>query len=164
MYKENDYLVYKRDVCRVKEIRKNKMNGLDYYMLVPIDDDSLIIDVPVDNRMGYIRNIIEKEAAEKLINNIPNIEPLKNIEDRYIENAYKDLIYKGTQEDLIKIIKTSYLRNQDRINNKKKISDKDTNYFNKAEKYLYNELSVALNMTFEETKEFVINKVEELLK
>lgn len=164
MYKANDYLVYKKDVCKVREVKKNKMNGLDYYILIPIDDDSLIIDVPADNRMGYIRDIISKEEAEKLINNIPNIKPLKNIEDKYIEKTYKELIYNGTQEDLIKIIKTAYLRNEERINNKKKISDKDSNYFNKAEQYLYNELSIALNMTFDETKKYVVNKVQELIK
>lgn len=164
MYKANDYVVYKKDVCKVREIRKNNMNGLDYYILVPIDDNSLIIDVPTDNKMGWIRDIISKEEAERLINNIPKISPLKNIDDKYIENTYKDLIYNGTQEDLIKIIKTAYLRNEERLNNKKKISDKDSNYFNKAEKYLYNELSIALNMSFDETKNYIISKVQELIK
>ena len=164
MYKKNDYLVYRKDVCKVREIKRNKINGLDYYILVPIDDDTLIIDVPVDNRMGWIRDIISKGNAEKLINNIPKIEPLQNIEDKYIENTYKNLINNGTLEDLIKIIKTTYLRNEERVNNKKKTSDKDTNYFNKAEKYLYNELSVALNMTFDETKEYIISKVQKLIK
>ncbi|MBQ6477379.1 MAG: hypothetical protein IJI43_02990 [Bacilli bacterium] len=164
MYQADDYVLYKKDVCKVREVKKNKMNSLDYYILVPIDDPSLIIDVPADNRMGYIRDIISKEEAEELINNIPNIKTLENIEDKNIENTYKNLIYNGTREDLIKIIKTSFLRNQDRINNKKKISDKDSNYFNKAEQYLYNELSIALNMTFDETKEYVIKKVQELIK
>lgn len=164
MYKANDYLVYKKDVCKVKEIKKNKLNGLDYYILVPIDDDSLIIDVPTDNRMGYIKDIITKEEAEKLINSIPQIEPLSNIEDKNIENRYKNLLYNGTREDLIKIIKTTYLRNEERTKNKKRISDKDLNYFNKAEKYLYNELSIALNMSFDETKDYIISKVKELTK
>jgi len=44
------------------------------------------------------------------------------------------------------------------------MSDKDLNYFNKAEQYLYNELSIALNMTFDETKKYIINKVQELIK
>ncbi|MEE3343532.1 MAG: hypothetical protein VZS44_05535 [Bacilli bacterium] len=163
MYKKNDYLVYKKDVCKVKEIKKNKLNGLDYYILVPIDDESLIIDVPTDNRMGYIKDIITKEEAEKLINSIPQIEPLSNIEDKYIENRYKNLLYNGTREDLIRIIKTTYLRNEERTKNKKRISDKDFNYFNKAEKYLYNELSIALNMSFDETKDYIISKVKELI-
>ena len=70
----------------------------------------------------------------------------------------------GTHEDLIKIIKTTYLRNEKRINDNKKISEIDDTYFKKAEKYLYNEFSVVLNKTFEETKEYVNNKVLESTK
>ena len=164
MYKANDYLVYKKDVCKVREVKKNKINGNDYYILIPIDDDSLIIDVPTDNRMGFIRDIISKEEAEKLIKRIPEIEPLKNIDDKNIEKTYKDLIYNGNLEDLIKIIKTSYLRNEDRANSKKKLSDKDTKFFEQAERYLYNELSISLGMTFDETKEYIIKKVNEIMK
>ena len=164
MYKVNDYLIYKRDVCKVKEIRKNKINGLDYYILVPISDESLILDVPTDNRMGYIRDIISKKDAEGLIKKIPLIEPLVNIEDKYIEKTYKELLYNGTLEDLIKIIKTAYVRNDNRIKNNKKISDKDKLYFDKAEEYLYNELSISLGMSFNETKEYIINKALEFLK
>ena len=159
MYKENDYLVYKKDVCKVREVRKNKMNGKDYYILIPINDESLIIEAPADNRMGFIRDVISKEDAENLIKKIPKIESLENIDDKY-----KELLYNGNLEDLIKIIKTTYLRNEERINNKKKISDKDSNYFNKAEQYLYNELSISLGMSFEDTKNYIINKVNELIK
>ncbi len=159
MFEENDYVVYKKDVCKIREIKHNVMNGNDYYILLPIDDDSLVIDVPVDNRMGYLRNIVTKEEAEKIIDKIKNVEPLENINDKNIENTYKELLYSGSHEDLIKIIKTSYLRNESRINNKKKISDKDAKYFELAEKYLYNELSIALNKTFDETKEYIINKM-----
>ena len=61
MYKVNDYVVYKKDVCKVKEIRENKLNGNVYYVLIPIYDESLIIDVPVDNKMGYIRDLLSKK-------------------------------------------------------------------------------------------------------
>lgn len=162
MYKVNDYVVYKKDVCRVKEIKNNKVNGQDYYILVPIDDDSLIIDVPVENRMGYLRDVINKKDAEKLILNIPNIKTLDEIDEKYIDKAYKELLYNGKQEDLIKIIKTTYLRNESRLKNNKKLSEKDTNYFNQAEKYLYNELSISLNMSVDEVKNYIINKVQSL--
>ncbi len=162
MYKVNDYVVYKKDVCRVKEIKNNKVNGQDYYILVPIDDDSLIIDVPVENRMGYLRDVINKKDAEKLILNMPNIKTLDEIDEKYIDKAYKELLYNGKQEDLIKIIKTAYLRNESRLKNNKKLSEKDTNYFNQAEKYLYNELSISLNMSVDEVKNYIINKVQSL--
>ena len=62
-------------------------------------------------------------------------------------------------EDLIRIIKTTYLRNQKRLEEGKKILDKDSNYFEKAEKYLYNELSISLGMNYDECKQYVISKL-----
>ena len=157
MYKENDYVVYKKKVCKVREINRNKITGTTYYILVPIDDESLIIDVPTDDRMGYLRDVISQKEAYELIQKMPQIEPLQNIEDRYIERNYKELLGNGTHEDLIKIIKTAYLRNDQRLKNKKKMSEKDSNYFNLAEKYLYNEIAVSLNLNFEETKNYILN-------
>ena len=62
-------------------------------------------------------------------------------------------------EDLIKIIKTTYLRNQERLNKHKKVGDKDLTFFNQAEKLLYNELSYSLGITYEECKNYIINKI-----
>lgn len=67
-------------------------------------------------------------------------------------------------ESLIKIIKTTYIRNENRRKNQKKLSEIDEEYFTKAESYLYNELSVVLNLSFKETKEYVIKKVSELME
>lgn len=66
----------------------------------------------------------------------------------------------GTHEDLVKIIKTSYLRNQIRILNNKRISEIDDEYFRRAEKYLYEEIGIVLNLSFENTKEYIINKLK----
>ena len=54
MYKINDYVVYKRDVCIVKDIKDNYRNNEGYYILYPIDDDSLKIEVPISNKLNYI--------------------------------------------------------------------------------------------------------------
>ena len=67
---------------------------------------------------------------------------------------FTQLLNTDNHENLVKIIKTTYLRNENRINNKKKISDKDDKYFNLAEKYLYNKLSISLNETIESIKEW----------
>ncbi len=163
MYKVNDYVVYKKDVCLVKEIKSNRINDSYYYVLIPIDDDSLKIKVPVDNKMGFIRDIISKKETEKLIEKIPFIDPLANIEDKYIEKTYKDLIYNGKQEDLVKIIKTAYLRNKDRESANRKLSDKDIHYFEQAERYLYNEIAISLGVSFEKAKEYIVDKVSKLV-
>ena len=161
MYKTNDYLIYGKDVCKVHEIEEKKFNNEDYYILRPINNESLKISVPVTNKNGKIRDLITKEEIENLINKIPNIDIITT-EDKFIENEYKKLLNNGSHEDLIKIIKTTYLRNKERLDNNKKIAEKDKNYFELAEEYLYNEFSIVLEKTLEETKNYIINAVTKL--
>ena len=60
---------------------------------------------------------------------------------------------------LIQIIRTTYMRNQKRIEHNKKTSDKDSRYFELAETYLYYEIATVMGMSFEEAKEYVFQKV-----
>ena len=159
MYKVGDLLVYKKDVCEIIEIKEKYLRDMDYYILAPIIDKSLKLQIPTSS--SAIRDLLTKEEVERLIKQIPTIETIK-IESKNIENEYKQLMQSGTHEDLIKIIKTTYLRNKERLDNNKKTTDKDNYYFNQAELYLYNEFSVVLNLTYDETKEYVLNAVNKL--
>ena len=158
MFKINDFLIYNKDVCKVIDIKEKLFKDIDYYILESISDPTLKIQIPTTS--NKIRKLITLEELNNIIYNIPNIDIIKE-NDRLIENTYKSIMQSGTHEDLIKIIKTTYLRNEKRINDNKKISEIDDTYFKKAEKYLYNEFSLVLNKTFEETKEYVIKKVLE---
>lgn len=161
MYKLNKYIIYKREVCKILEILPKYHNNNDYYLLSPLSDSSLTIKIPIENK--NIRELISKKEVERIIKKIPNIDIVAP-NDKNIENIYKELLNNGTHEDLIKIIKTTYLRNKERIDNNKKTTDKDNYYFNLAEKYLYEEFEIVLNMTYDETKEYVIKKVSTLSK
>ena len=157
-YKIGDYIVYLKDVCKIIDIKEKYTNDMDYYILVKVNDDSLKLSIPVNNKL--IRKLISKEKVNEIINNILNIEVF-NSNEKDIEYEYKKLLENASHENLIKIIKTSYLRNKERLDNKKKISDRDKNYFELAEKYLYTEFSIVLDMSFDETRDYVINKVRE---
>ncbi len=150
------YIIYERDVCIIEKVMKKYIKGIDYFILRPLNDKTLKISVPVTSKM--LRNVISFDEANELINNMKNIDVLKD--EKQMENEYKRLLDTRDLNDLVKIIKTTYLRNKERIDNKKKISEKDDNYFNKAEDYLYTELSVALNMKKSEVKKYIIEKLK----
>ena len=150
------YIIYERDVCIIEEVRKKYIKGIDYFILRPLNDKTLKISVHVTSKM--LRNVISFDETNELINNMKNIDVLKD--EKQMENEYKRLLDTRALNDLVKIIKTTYLRNKERIDNKKKISEKDDNYFNKAEDYLYTELSVALNMKKSEVKKYIIEKLK----
>lgn len=164
MYKINDVVMYKRDVCRIKDIKTNSLNGNEYYVMVPLTDESLIIDTPVENRLGYIKDLVSLDEVNALISEIPNLEPFENLDDKNIEMYYKNAIYNGTHRDLIRVIKSSYIRNENRVKNNKKISEKDDKYFKLAEKYLYTEFGSVLNMSFDEVKDYILKEVQKNLK
>ena len=152
MFKVEEYIIYKRDLCKVINIEN------DYYCLSPVLDESLSIKVPTSNKFNNLRYPLSKSEAEDLISKIPSIKLIQTT-DKLLENTYKELMKSNNHEDLIKIIKTTYLRNQERLNKNKKVGDKDLTFFNQAEKLLYNELSYSLGITYEECKNYIITKI-----
>lgn len=146
-----DYIVYRKETCKIigKEDR--------YYKLVPINDTSIKYKVTVNSNL--LKKVITKEEIDRLLLEIPEINII-DLGEKQIEQEYKELMKSGTHEDLVKIIKTSYLRNQIRILNNKRISEIDDEYFKRAEKYLYEEIGIVLNLSFEDTKKYIINKLK----
>lgn len=163
MFKVGEYIIYKKDLCKVQEVETNPKNEEVYYKLSPLNDETLFIKVPVNNKFHNLRYPISKEEAETLIQKIPDIEPIQT-NDKLLESTYRDLMKTNQHEDLIKIIKTTYLRNEARTNQGKKVGDKDQMYFNQAEKYLYTELAYVLGKSFEDCKNYIINKVENSIR
>ena len=158
MYKIGDNVIYNHSVCRV--IGFNKFGERDYYVLNSISDLSLKINVPMDN--NNIRDLISKDDINTLIKDIPSIDTV-DVDRKNIDAVYKSLLDDGSYRSLISIIKTAYLINKVRVDNRKKIRDKDDYYFKLAEEYLYNEFSVVLGMSYDDTKAYVINEVSKLV-
>ena len=156
MYKIGDYVIYLKDVCKVFDIKEKYMNDTDYYILVPINDESLKLSVPVTNET--LRNLPSLNEVNDMLDNIRNISVLTE-DNKQLEDEYKKLISNGSYEDLIKVMKTAYLRNKKRLDNKRSISSKDKNYMEIAEKHLIPELAIVLDMSIDETEKYVINKL-----
>lgn len=73
MKKVGEYVVYRKDVCKIVEIKENYAKGKDYYHLIPIDDETLHVDIPIEENT-YLRDLISKEEVENIIKEIPKIE------------------------------------------------------------------------------------------
>lgn len=161
MYQVNDIIMYKREVCRIIQRKEKYYKDQDYYELVPLYDDTLKLVIPSSS--PFLRRLITKEKIQELIKKIPSISIIEN-DSRMIENEYKTLILSEDYEDLIRIIKTTYLRNKERTDHHKKMGDKDLYYFNKAEAYLYQEFAIVLNMSVDEVKDYIIQQINNLEK
>ena len=92
MFKTGDYVVYKRDVCVIKEIKKNYFHNQDYFCLEPVFDSTLKINVPVENEQENLRSLMSLEEVKELINRIPLVEVIET-DDKNLENDYKQLLW-----------------------------------------------------------------------
>ena len=162
MFNIGDNVIYIRDLCMVTDIKNNEKTGTDFYILQPVNDQSLTIKIPTDNKNKFLRSVISKGEALSIIKEIPTIDII-DVNDKLIENEYKTLMRSNTFEGLIKIIKTTYIRNVNRESLNKKIGNIDKGYNEKAEKYLYSEFSIALDMSYNEVKEYVISEIDKLV-
>lgn len=156
MYKINDYVIYKREVCVVKDLKK--INNQDYYTLENKEDTSLKISIPVSQETQLLRHLATFDEISNTLDHINDI-PTLNINERNLEEQYKLLLQGTTIENLIKIIKTTYIRNEIRKNNHKHLSDTDTSYQELAEQFLFNEIAYAMNISYDAAKELVFNKL-----
>lgn len=137
------------------------VKGRIYYTLIPYYVKGSSVYTPVDSEKVIIRPVMTKEEVMDLINDIKNIDTLWVKDEKKREETYKKAIRSCDARELVKIIKTIYLRQKSRIEEGKKMTYSDEKYFRLAEDNLYGEVAVALSMTKEEAKAFVEQKVEE---
>lgn len=165
MYKINDIVVYKRDVCRVVGKHRSDFTGELCYILIPYNnmDGSTKMQVPVSNKGGHLRDLITMEEIRELIEKAPAIETLEN-KPANMKAQYANLLKGDSLQDLVCIIKTSYGRNQQRIEQHKKLASVDDEYLQRAEKYLFDEMAVAMHCSYEEAKRYFNEEVAKTVR
>ena len=165
MFEKGGYIVYgTTGVCEVEDITSLDMKGVAgnrlYYVLAPCFQKGNRIFTPVDNAKVPIRAVMSREEATVLIDKIPEIEELWDTDDKQREKHYKEAIRSCDPQEWIRIIKTSYLRQEERRAQGKKATTVDERYFRSAEEHLYSELAVALDMPKEKVKEYIQERMQ----
>lgn len=160
MYNIDDIVVYRRDVCRVVGKQKSSFTGEMCYALVPYGavDNSVTMQVPVSNKGGHLRDVVSKERIDELCRSASCMETLES-KPANMKSQYAALMKGDSLDDLVCIIKTSYQRNHERLKNHKKLASIDGEYLAKAEKLLYTEMSVAMNLPYDECKKYFEKQV-----
>jgi len=148
-----------KGVCSVENITTLNISGVDkerkYYILKPLYMASSTVYVPVDSPKESMRSVLTRQEAGELIREIPEIELLTIANDKLSEQVYKECLKTNSPVELVKIIKTIYLRKQKRIEAGRKITAVDAKYFRVAEDNLYGELAVALDMSRGEVEGYI---------
>lgn len=165
MFEIGEYVVKANSgICKIEEITELDLldNGdfRPYYVVVPLDEKSGKLFVPVDTSSNALRHVIDETQAWEIIHSIPDIpEPIFE-NDKVRETKYKEAIKSCEPKALISILKSMYARKKLRNEQGKKSFAIDDHFFKIAENSLFSELSFATGKTREYIEEFITNIIE----
>ena len=151
MFNIGDRVIYgSSGVCDVINISTVNIDGIPkdklYYILCPYGRNESYIYAPVENCRVVMRKVLTRAEAEALIAEIPTLEPVEAGTDKQRELLYRECIKSCDCRQLIRVIKTLWLRSRSRIQTGKKSSSLDERYLKLAEDALYGELGLALGL------------------
>ena len=150
-------------VCRVESIQN--MDGIGgapqrtYYTLVPIYTSGSKLFVPTEGKRVVTRPVMTKKEAETLLKEWDEIETLWVENDKKREEVYKEALRSCDSRQWVKLIKTSYQRNQARLQKGKKATTSDERYLHMAEDNLFGELAIPFEMTKGEAEEYFVAQI-----
>ena len=105
---------------------------------------------------------VSKNEALRLIDGLPDLDEVKISEEKQRENVYRSAIVNEDCQSLFQVIRTTYLRKEDRIAHGRKCTAVDEKYQRAAEDILYSELSYSLNIQKDQVKDFITDRIGSL--
>lgn len=135
-----------------------------YYRLTPCtgkDDTTVYLPADYDESKIQIKKLLSKQAILDLIDNAPNIEKAKWINDPAERRIYASkIISQGDRTGIISLIKTLYFKELERGKNGKKLYLSDERILECAQNVLYDEFSFVLGIKREDVISFITDRIE----
>lgn len=119
MFEVGEYVVCgSKGVCVVEKITTLDIAGVDkerkYYILKPKYQKGSTVYVPVDSPKDSLRPVIGREEAQRLVDGISDVPLLIITNEKLTEQIYKECLRSGSCREWVRIIRTIWLRKQER--------------------------------------------------
>lgn len=166
MFQIGDLVVYgTTGVCRVEDITRHNLTGADsdrqYYLLKPMQQDGVIY-TPVDNQKVPVRPVISREEAEALIDLIPTIQAQAYHSPtlQALAQHYQSAVRTNDCRNLVELMMSIYAKRRQAESQKRRLGMVDERYMKQAEKMLYGEFSVALDIPYDAVQSYIAQRVD----
>ncbi len=166
MFAIGDMIIYGgMGVCRVEAIESRKLpkssEEQSFYVLQPLYQ-TCSVSTPVDNGKVFMRPVISKEEAERLIETIPGVhaEVYNSKVLRQISEHYESILKHYDCAELIELTMSIYAKKRICEEQKRKLGALDERYMKRAEDMLFGELAVALGIDRQEVQRYIREKIE----
>lgn len=153
-------------VCRITEIKKQAFMDNEerlYYILQPLYKPC-VVSVPVESDKVFLRPIISREEADRLIGLIPTLDcPAPGGKPgRELAEHYGALLKSHNCQDWMELAMSLQAKKQIQLSKKRKFGSVDERYLKQAEELLFGEFAAALDIPKDQVQGYISAKVESL--
>lgn len=146
MYAVGDYVVNNNfGVSEITAIGKQTGMDGDFYTISPVYSSGITVGVPVEGAERFIRSLMTKESAEKLMKSAKTIDhKFKADNMKFRGEEYRNMFLSMQPEDWLALVKE--------LKNNVKRSSGNSEYLRRAEDNLVSELAFIFNESRDSVK------------
>lgn len=160
MFQSGEWVMYGiHGVCRVVGTEKQLVNRkrTEFLVLEPMSQNESRFYLPTANptAMAKLKEILPAEELKSLLSSGEIREDVWIKEENLRKQTYRELINGGDRTALMKMVSTLYRYREAQTAAGKKFHQCDDNFLRDAEKLLSSEISLVLEMTQEEARNYL---------
>ena len=160
MFALGDLLVYGvHGVCKIIELQVQVVNRkkVEYFVLEPIMHPGSKFFVPSQNEaaLAKLRPILSKEQIEEIVASDASRAACWIDDENRRKLYYKELLTSGDRAALISMLRALNAHKVTQVELGKKFHISDANFMHDAEKMLYSEFSLVLQIPYESVEAYI---------
>lgn len=145
-------------ICTIKEILQ--IGGNDYYKLVPSFDEGMSIFVPVSKEKEFLREVIDKNQADDLVDYMNNLDDSIIDDSKERRDSFHKKLSSGDLKEIAYMCYKLYLLKKAKLNSNAKFCLTDSVMFDKAHKMLFDELALAYKIDRNKIVDYIRLRLE----
>lgn len=145
---QDTVMVRNSGVCVIEALDAQTM------VLRPVRHPQKELRLPVSAASDRVRCLMSREEAEELLDRIPYIRTIQAPNDKVRMEFYQEAMEKNAGLEWIQVIKSVYLRKQER-----RLSTEELSLYEMAKEYAYSELAAVLEIPLEQVEDYICQYV-----
>lgn len=164
MYESGTHIVYGvQGVCKVIGKEKQLINRkrTEFLVLEPLVNSESRFFVPTQNpaAMSKILSILSREELESLMTSPQLREECWISHENIRKQHYRELLSSGDRVQILRMVYALYRYKEEQLAAGRKFHQIDDNFLRDAEKLICSEISLVMELTMEESREYLRNKL-----
>ncbi len=167
MFECGEYVFHESGgVCKIENVQIAPLDGMPrdrtYYVMRPVHDPNSVIYIPVDSDAIFLRRLLNREEAEKLLDRIPFVRTIEEPNTKQLRAKYIELMRMHDPLEWVRVIKTVYARMNTPTSRTQRLSETERSFSDNAKRNLHAELSLALGVPEGEMERYITEYIQKM--